>query len=235
MAKESVFRHPVSGPAHARDAPHPGRPRRRLGGLPRGAGGAQGGRARRASSPRRRSAGPSSSRSSRPARRGWRRPPASRWCRPSSGAASGSTPRAGPRDFRGRGKAITVAFGEPLTPGRRDNGDAVTAELQAGGWRPCWTRSSETYPDRPPATTTAGGCRRRWAGTAPDARGGAALDAAEAESRGRPERRTPKAGTPADGPGADSGPLPPGGARAPAPEGLGGRRRRGRWPAGLAG
>ena len=28
-----------------------------------------------------------------------------------------------PRDFRGRGKALTIAFGEPLTPGRRDNGE----------------------------------------------------------------------------------------------------------------
>ncbi len=85
-----------------------------------------------------------------------------------------------PRDFRGRGKALTIAFGEPLTPGRRDNGDAVTAELKTR-MAALLAHAQETYPDRPRDDD-------RWwlpaamGGTAPTPEQAAALDAAEAES-----------------------------------------------------
>jgi 1-acyl-sn-glycerol-3-phosphate acyltransferase len=87
-----------------------------------------------------------------------------------------------PRDLRGRGKAITVAFGEPLTPARRENGDAVTAELYRR-MTALLERVQATYPDRP-----AGDDDRWWlpaslGGTAPTPEEAAALDAAEASAR----------------------------------------------------
>jgi 1-acyl-sn-glycerol-3-phosphate acyltransferase len=82
-------------------------------------------------------------------------------------------------DVRHRGKAITIAFGEPLTPGRREEGEAVTAELvarMAGLLR----RVQDAYPDRPR------GDEDRWwlpaalGGTAPTPQEAAALDAVDA-------------------------------------------------------
>jgi 1-acyl-sn-glycerol-3-phosphate acyltransferase len=102
-----------------------------------------------------------------------------------------------PRDFRHRGKAITVAFGEPLTPGRRDDGDEVAAELRRR-MTALLERVRESYPDRP-----AGDDDRWWlpasmGGTAPTLEEATALDRAEAAARqaaregdGRP---TPDAG-----------------------------------------
>jgi 1-acyl-sn-glycerol-3-phosphate acyltransferase len=97
-----------------------------------------------------------------------------------------------PRDVRGRGKAVTVAFGEPFTPGRRENGDAVTAEL-AARMGALLDHVQRTYPQQP-----AGDDDRWWlpaalGGTAPTPDEAAALDAAEAAAR-RPE--------PSAGPGA---------------------------------
>jgi len=84
-----------------------------------------------------------------------------------------------PRDFTHRGKAITVAFGEPLTPGRRDNGDEVTAELRRR-MTSLLDRVRAAYPDRP-----AGDDDRWWlpasmGGSAPRPEEASALDAAEA-------------------------------------------------------
>src|SRR4051794_36962485 len=53
-----------------------------------------------------------------------------------------------PGDARGGGRALTIALGEPLTPARRDNGDAVTAELKAR-MTALLDHVRETYPDRP--------------------------------------------------------------------------------------
>ena len=84
-----------------------------------------------------------------------------------------------PRDFTHRGRAITVAFGEPLTPGRRDNGEEVTAELRRR-MTTLLDRVRATYPDRP------GGDDDRWwlpasmGGTAPTLAEATALDQAEA-------------------------------------------------------
>src|SRR3954469_9963197 len=90
-----------------------------------------------------------------------------------------------PRDFTHRGKAITVAFGEPLTPGRRDNSDEVTAELRRR-MTTLLEQVRAAYPDRP------NGDGDRWwlpasmGGSAPTLEEATALDAAEAAAAGGP-------------------------------------------------
>ena len=69
-----------------------------------------------ASTPRRRSAAASRSRSSSRARRGWRSPPTCRSSRTSSGALSGSGPRAIPKKMWRPKVPISVAVGEPIPP-----------------------------------------------------------------------------------------------------------------------
>jgi 1-acyl-sn-glycerol-3-phosphate acyltransferase len=91
--------------------------------------------------------------------------------------------KARPRDFRGRGKAIIVAFGEPLTPGRRDDGELVELELR-NRMDALLHQVRQTYPQQP-----AGDDDRWWlpasmGGTAPAPQEAAALDAAEAAARG---------------------------------------------------
>lgn len=80
-----------------------------------------------------------------------------------------------PRDV-GRGKAITVAFGEPMCPGKRDNAADVMAELSS--------RMSElldhvqrTYPDRPSSDADRWWLPAGLGGTAPTPEEAAALDA----------------------------------------------------------
>jgi len=89
-----------------------------------------------------------------------------------------------PTDFRGRGKAITVLYGEPLRPGRRDDAVEVEAELRRR-MAELLDRAQRSYPDRP-----AGEADRWWlpaslGGTAPTPEEAAALDAAEAAARPR--------------------------------------------------
>jgi 1-acyl-sn-glycerol-3-phosphate acyltransferase len=98
-----------------------------------------------------------------------------------------------PRDFTHRGKAITVAFGEPMTPGRRDDGEEVTAELRRR-MTALLERVRESYPDRP-----AGDADRWWlpasmGGTAPTLAEATALD--EAESAARQAARGNRSATP---------------------------------------
>ena len=89
-----------------------------------------------------------------------------------------------PTDFRGRGKAIAIAYGEPLTPGRRDDTAEVEAELRRR-MNELLDRVRAAYPDRP------AGPEDRWwlpaalGGTAPTPEEAAAMDAADAESAGR--------------------------------------------------
>jgi 1-acyl-sn-glycerol-3-phosphate acyltransferase len=90
-----------------------------------------------------------------------------------------------PRDF-GRGKAVTIAFGEPLMPAKADDGDAVITELRRR-MDVLLDHVQSTYPDRP------SGPQDRWwlpvhlGGTAPTPQEAAAMDAADAAAR----RRTP--------------------------------------------
>jgi 1-acyl-sn-glycerol-3-phosphate acyltransferase len=96
-----------------------------------------------------------------------------------------------PTDFRGRGKAITIAYGEPLTPGKRDDPDEVAAELRRR-MAELLDRAQRGYPD-----VQSGPDDRWWlpaalGGTAPSPEEAAAMDAADAESaeRTRHEPRT---------------------------------------------
>ena len=98
-------------------------------------------------------------------------------------------------EVRGRGKAITVAFGEPFAPLRRDDGDAVDAELSER-MRALLDHVQQTYPQQP-----AGDQDRWWlpaamGGTAPTPQQGALLDAADAAGRRRESE--PEATRPGD-------------------------------------
>jgi 1-acyl-sn-glycerol-3-phosphate acyltransferase len=85
-----------------------------------------------------------------------------------------------PRDFRRRGRAITVAFGEPLTPGRRDNSDEVTAELRRR-MTALLEKVRADYPDRPSGDDDRWWLPASMGGTAPTLAEATALDDAEAE------------------------------------------------------
>jgi 1-acyl-sn-glycerol-3-phosphate acyltransferase len=84
-----------------------------------------------------------------------------------------------PRDFRRRGRAITVAFGEPLTPGRRDNSDEVTAELRRR-MTALLEKVRADYPDRPSGDDDRWWLPASMGGTAPTLAEATALDDAEA-------------------------------------------------------
>ena len=84
-----------------------------------------------------------------------------------------------PRDFRRRGRAITVAFGEPLTPGRRDNSDEVTAELRRR-MTALLEKVRADYPDRPSGDDDRWWLPASMGGTAPTLAEATALDEAEA-------------------------------------------------------
>ena len=84
-----------------------------------------------------------------------------------------------PRDFTHRGKAITIAFGEPLTPGRRDNGDEVTAELRRR-MSTLLDQVRAAYPDRPRGDDDRWWLPASMGGTAPTLAEATALDQAEA-------------------------------------------------------
>ncbi len=83
-----------------------------------------------------------------------------------------------PRDWS-RGKAITVAFGEPLHPAKREDSAAVTAEL-ARRISALLERVQRDYPDAP-----AGEDDRWWL---PAALGGTAPSAAQAEAMDSADR-----------------------------------------------
>jgi 1-acyl-sn-glycerol-3-phosphate acyltransferase len=80
-------------------------------------------------------------------------------------------------DVRGRGKAITIAFGEPLTPGKRDDPAEVEAELRRR-MAALLEEAQKAYPDTP------SGPGDRWwlpaalGGAAPTPEEAAAMDAA---------------------------------------------------------
>jgi 1-acyl-sn-glycerol-3-phosphate acyltransferase len=87
-----------------------------------------------------------------------------------------------PKDVRGRGKAITIAYGEPLIPGRRDDGDAVAAELRRRMGE-LLERVQKSYPDSPAGPDDQWWLPVALGGTAPTPEQAAAMDAAEAEQR----------------------------------------------------
>jgi 1-acyl-sn-glycerol-3-phosphate acyltransferase len=84
------------------------------------------------------------------------------------------------RDYA-RGKALTIAFGEPLRPAKKENSDAVTAQLHER-MATLLDRVQRAYPDQPAGTDDLWWLPRHLGGTAPTLEEAAALDAA-----GRPE------------------------------------------------
>jgi 1-acyl-sn-glycerol-3-phosphate acyltransferase len=82
-----------------------------------------------------------------------------------------------PRDLA-RGKAITMAVGEPFTPGKRDDPDAVTAELKAR-IAILLDGLQRSYPDSPSGPDDRWWVPAHLGGTAPTPEQAADLDAAE--------------------------------------------------------
>jgi 1-acyl-sn-glycerol-3-phosphate acyltransferase len=87
-----------------------------------------------------------------------------------------------PKDFRHRGKAITIAFGEPIVPGRRDDPDQVAAELRER-MATMLDHVQKTYPDTPSGPEDTWWLPTAMGGTAPTPEEAAAMDAAEAAER----------------------------------------------------
>ncbi len=81
-----------------------------------------------------------------------------------------------PRDLRGRGKAITVAFGEPMYPTKSQNSDAVMAEL-ALRISTLLEQVQRSYPDHPAGPHDTWWLPAAMGGTAPTLDEAAALDA----------------------------------------------------------
>ena len=86
-----------------------------------------------------------------------------------------------PTDFRGRGKAITVAYGEPLTPGRRDDPAEVEAQLRLR-MTALLEAAQRDYPDAPSGPGDSWWLPASRGGTAPTPQEAAAMDAEDAES-----------------------------------------------------
>jgi 1-acyl-sn-glycerol-3-phosphate acyltransferase len=90
-----------------------------------------------------------------------------------------------PRDFKRRGKALTIAFGEPLVPAKRDKGDEVTAEL-AARMGALLRQVQQSYPDRPSGDDDRWWLPAAMGGSAPTPAEAAAMDAAEAHTAAAP-------------------------------------------------
>jgi len=82
-----------------------------------------------------------------------------------------------PRDWS-RGKAITIAYGEPMHPAKRDNSEVVTAELHER-MSQMLDRVQRSYPDQPSGPEDRFWLPRHLGGTAPTLEEAAAMDAAE--------------------------------------------------------
>lgn len=87
-----------------------------------------------------------------------------------------------PKDFRGRGKAIAIAYGEPLTPGRRDDPEQVAQELRRR-MGSLLEHAQKTYPDVPSGPEDSWWLPAAMGGTAPTPEQAAALDAVDHEHR----------------------------------------------------
>ncbi|GGM76580.1 lysophospholipid acyltransferase family protein [Dactylosporangium sucinum] len=71
-----------------------------------------------------------------------------------------------PRDLGRRGVAVTIIAGEPLRPARRDNGEAVTAELRTR-MSALLDRAQREYPQRPKGPGESWWLPAHLGGTAP--------------------------------------------------------------------
>ncbi|HSK55858.1 MAG TPA: lysophospholipid acyltransferase family protein [Jiangellales bacterium] len=87
-----------------------------------------------------------------------------------------------PRDLRTRGRTVTIRVGEPIRPGRRDDAEAVTAELHSR-MAGLLDDAIAAHPDRPDGPDDRWWLPRDLGGTAPTPEEAAAMDAAEKEQR----------------------------------------------------
>ncbi len=87
-----------------------------------------------------------------------------------------------PKDFRGRGKAITVAFGEPLSARRGASTAALTEEL-IERMSTLLDSVQRSYPDSPSGPDDTWWLPAGMGGSAPTPEEAAALDARDRESR----------------------------------------------------
>ncbi|HSK27073.1 MAG TPA: lysophospholipid acyltransferase family protein [Jiangellales bacterium] len=92
--------------------------------------------------------------------------------------------KAHPRDLRTRGRTITIRVGEPLNPQRRDDADAVTSELKRR-MAALLDDAIAAHPDRPDGPDDRWWLPRDVGGTAPTPEEAAAIEAAERSERGR--------------------------------------------------
>ncbi|MPZ97580.1 MAG: 1-acyl-sn-glycerol-3-phosphate acyltransferase, partial [Propionibacteriales bacterium] len=86
-----------------------------------------------------------------------------------------------PRDLT-RGRAVTIAVGEPMRPPRRGDGDALTAELRAR-MQALLDDAQAQHPDQPEPGTDAPWQPRHLGGTAPTSEEAAVLDREEVAAR----------------------------------------------------
>jgi 1-acyl-sn-glycerol-3-phosphate acyltransferase len=86
-----------------------------------------------------------------------------------------------PKDFTGRGKAVTVAFGEPMYPAKADKSAEVMAELERR-MRELLDRVQRTYPQRPATPAEGWWLPASLGGTAPSPENAAGMDAADHEN-----------------------------------------------------
>jgi 1-acyl-sn-glycerol-3-phosphate acyltransferase len=99
------------------------------------------------------------------------------------------------KDFFGRGKAITILYGEPLLPGRRDDPAEIEAELRRR-MTALLERAQREYPDSPSGPDDRWWVPAALGGTAPTPQEAAAMDASDAAKAAGP---APGTTTPGDG------------------------------------
>jgi 1-acyl-sn-glycerol-3-phosphate acyltransferase len=89
-----------------------------------------------------------------------------------------------PRDFRTRGRALTIAVGEPMHPSRADDADQLTVELRER-MQELLDHAQKMHPDQPEPGQDAPWHPRHLGGSAPTPDEARELDRAERAARGR--------------------------------------------------
>jgi 1-acyl-sn-glycerol-3-phosphate acyltransferase len=93
-----------------------------------------------------------------------------------------------PRDFRTRGRALTIAVGEPMYPTRADDADLLTVELRER-MQELLDHAQKTHPDQPEPGQDAPWHPRHLDGSAPTPDEARELDRAEQAARAAKRRR----------------------------------------------
>jgi 1-acyl-sn-glycerol-3-phosphate acyltransferase len=93
-----------------------------------------------------------------------------------------------PRDFRTRGRALTIAVGEPMHPTRADDADVLTVELRER-MQELLDHAQKMHPDQPEPGQDAPWHPRHLGGSAPTPDEARELDRAEQAARAAKRRR----------------------------------------------